>query len=262
LINAALFPVYRFVLRFALFWVLVPMFAATFITALFTGQHPGLALLQFCGRACYTTFAVIGIVTVVFAVLERFHFSAKFLDKWDPLRLPRVPVQSATAVSRCGPITEIVAGVIWSAVWLYAVWSRPAFDLPGGMRIALAPIGQTLLWPMLLVLLAGVAKGWVTLVWPSRTRLRSVIRMAADAAGLILVYLLFQAESWVELTSTTGTAAGIAEAAKAINYGVWIALIVVVIAIVVDVVQEARRIIAGKTGHPGASGGLAAKTMP
>src|SRR5580692_11792483 len=89
LINPAMLPLYRLVLKIVLLWVMAPTFAIVFIAPVFDSARPGPALLRFFVEAFRALFLVIGIVTTVFALLDRYH--TKWVDKWDPRKLPRVP---------------------------------------------------------------------------------------------------------------------------------------------------------------------------
>ena len=66
LINPAMLPVYRLVLKIALLWVLAPLFAIVFIGPLFTSAHPERVMLLAWAQAWQTGFMVVGMVTVVF----------------------------------------------------------------------------------------------------------------------------------------------------------------------------------------------------
>src|SRR5579863_8512914 len=69
LINPALVPAYRLVLKIVLLSVLVPLFVTVFIGPFMTSPHPGRVLFLFLSEAWRTGFMVVGIVTVVFAAL-------------------------------------------------------------------------------------------------------------------------------------------------------------------------------------------------
>src|ERR1017187_1169607 len=62
LINPAMLPIYRLVLKIVLLWVLAPIFALVFIGPLFDSQSPGKVLAAFFATAFQSLFFVIGIV--------------------------------------------------------------------------------------------------------------------------------------------------------------------------------------------------------
>ena len=103
LMNPAMLPLYRLVLKIVLLWVLAPLFVISFAGPLFTSGHPERVLLRFGAEAWRTGFMVVGIVTVVFALLDRYHGKIKGLDNWDPRKLPRVPVAEEVSMRRNHP---------------------------------------------------------------------------------------------------------------------------------------------------------------
>src|ERR1039458_4564866 len=72
LINPAMLPIYGLVLKIVLLWVLAPLFAIVFIGPVFNSAQPGRVLLQFFGEAWRAGFLVVGIVTVIFMLLDRY----------------------------------------------------------------------------------------------------------------------------------------------------------------------------------------------
>src|SRR5271170_2565078 len=90
LIGPALFPIYGFVLKMVLLWILVPVFI--FIVGpvnLVDGaaDWPG-AILRTFGDLWSGLFIAAGIITLVFAILERTSAHLGAECKWDPLKLP------------------------------------------------------------------------------------------------------------------------------------------------------------------------------
>ena len=79
-------------LKLALLWILAPLFVLTLLGLIaahdFTISGAGVA--QIIWIFWSGTFTAIGIITVVFAAIEKYHNGAKSLEKWDPRKLPRV----------------------------------------------------------------------------------------------------------------------------------------------------------------------------
>jgi hypothetical protein len=94
LIGPVLFPIYSFVLKMvALFylvpWILVWIGLVTFDPA-YRAHHLGVGLLDDWVAFWKLVFLFFAAITAVFAVLERAQAKSKFLDNWDPRKLPRV----------------------------------------------------------------------------------------------------------------------------------------------------------------------------
>jgi hypothetical protein len=89
LIGPALFPIYQFVLKVVLLWILLPVFL--FIVGpsiVLTSAHRTLAMLQTFGDWVRAEIFAAAIITIVFAVLERTQARLKLVDKWDIRSLP------------------------------------------------------------------------------------------------------------------------------------------------------------------------------
>src|SRR5580704_15460269 len=132
LINPAMLPLYRLVLKIVLLWVLAPLFAIVFIAPVFDSARPGPALLSFFVEAVRALFFVIGIVTSIFALLDRYH--AKWVDNWDPRKLPRVP-PAHQQMQWYNDFAGFAFGIGAFVFWAVMLWHRSAFVVPSGLRI-------------------------------------------------------------------------------------------------------------------------------
>ena len=111
LIGPVLFPIYTFVLKmiavgyllpWVLIWVAIMTYSPTYRAT--HGGWPG-SIGTAWASLWSTAFFVIGTATVVFAVLEQAQAKNRFLEKWDPRKLPPVrnPNQIKRSNSACGP---------------------------------------------------------------------------------------------------------------------------------------------------------------
>jgi len=242
LIGPAIYPIYQLVVKIVVLGVLLPVFLFVVAPiAIATVTHPTQALIKTLWDLAMSSVFTVGVVTVVFAIMERNTVKFKAFENWDPRRLPRIP--KSTTESRGTPRTtaifELAASLI--AATLFVAWFRTTFDL-GGIRITLAPIWRSLYWPSLLVILSGIPKGWVGLMWPERTRLRFAIRVAINAVTVILTAILLNAGTWVDITGPGFPAADMAEAAKWTNFGIKISIIITAVIAVGDAIPEGLRI--------------------
>src|SRR5580700_3678426 len=92
LIGPALFPIYEFVLKMVLLWILVPVFifAVGPANLASSGGHWASAVLETFGDLWSGLFIAAGIITLVFAIIERTSSHLGTEVKWDPLKLPPV----------------------------------------------------------------------------------------------------------------------------------------------------------------------------
>jgi len=247
LIGPVLFPIYQLVLKIVVLGVLLPVFLFVVAPiAIATVAHPTQALIKTLWDLAMSAVFTVGVVTVVFAIMERYPVKFQAFDNWDPRRLPRIPKSTTESrgTLRATAVFELAASLI--AATLFVAWFRTTFDL-GGIRITLAPVWRSIYWPSLLVILSGVPKGWVSLIWPERTRLRFGFRVAINAATLLLVAVLLNAGTWVDLTGPGFPAGDLVEAAKWTNFGIKISLIITAVIAAADAIPEGLRLFRKKT---------------
>ncbi|MCU1255766.1 MAG: putative rane protein [Candidatus Angelobacter sp.] len=121
LIGPTLFPLYKFVLQAVTFgylapWILVWAGMMIFMPS-YRASHAGLALLGTWASFWSLAFMLFGVITIVFAVLERFQVRIAWLNKWDPRNLPRV-AHRKDRVSRVESIFGLAFSIVYIIWWL------------------------------------------------------------------------------------------------------------------------------------------------
>jgi hypothetical protein len=191
LIGPALFPYYRQALKFVVFWVVLPI-------ALFGGAIHAIysdAPTAMWGRAIGAAWNggiyAVGIVTLVFAILEHERVRINVFDRWNPASL-REP-KPGRAVPRSETVVGLVAGLTF-LVWWTGLISLPdfVFDAGNEVQIAAAPIWSELYVPILLSLVAGVTVHLVDLIRPWRTLAVSAVDVAINVVNLVIVSRLLR----------------------------------------------------------------------
>jgi len=244
LIGPAFFPVYAFVLKLVVLWILVPVFALIVGPIMITTSthHVGATVAAIWTLGMAAVFAT-GIITIVFAVIERYDQSV--LYRWSPSALPLAPRKKSPAAEaftlRCTGVFEVVGGILVSVAWAYFCWYRMAFDL-NHVHVALTPVWRTMFVPIMLLLLAGIPVGWITARDPSRTRLRSGLRLMRDAFTVGVAGILLLAGDLLRVSGTGISAADLAQANQWTNMGVRITMGCIVIGSFIDGVAELRRL--------------------
>ena len=247
LIGPALYPIYRLVLKIVVLWVLVPVFVLVVAPiAIATALHPSQTLIKTLWDLAMSAVFTLGVVTLVFAIMERYPADARPFEKWDPRKLPRAPKSppESRSTPRATAIAELVASLIFST--LYVSWFTTTFDV-GGLHIALTLIWRSMYWPFLAVILIGGLKGYLSLVWPERIRIRFGIRITINVITVILAGVLLNAGTWVNLSAPGFPVADIAEAAKWTNFGIKIFLVFTAAVAIFDAIPEGMRIFRKKT---------------
>jgi hypothetical protein len=245
LIGPALYPAYMVVVRLVILWIVLPiliLIAAPIAIA--TAADPTMASIKALWDAAMGCVFALGVITLVFAIIER--HPIRELENWDPRKLPKIPARPLKSLSdpkpvdRAQAIVEMACSVLFTAFFLHFIWFRNSFDL-GDAHIVLAPVWRTLLWPILLIGLSGLAIAWVSVAFRSNTRVRSGVRMAVDVASLGVLGVMAKAGTLITLTVRNLPADQIAQVAKWTELGTRLTLAAAGFGIMVDLVQEAVR---------------------
>jgi len=232
LIGPVLFPIYEFVLKVTLLWVLIPLFVVIVGPAVIlpAANRMG-AFLQILSTLFTALIASTVAITIVFAVLERTASKCNMLDKWDVRSLPAVPKQSKQQPSRTHSIFELIFGVIGFA-WLLLVPHYPFLLLgPAANFIVPGTLWQTYYLPMVVLSFAGILHQAVSLARPQWTWLPPTARLVVTILTLALAQSMIRAvghgtgPDWHPFVAV---APGIADSAQAVK----VAAVVNVIALI------------------------------
>lgn len=192
LIGPALFPIYRFVLRMVLLWILVPVFLLIVgpIMVLNSADHLS-AAAGALGTLCTSMFVSAAIITLIFALLDRADARFGWAEKWSPQCLP--PVQK----NRRGPspqhsVFEVICAVVGLG-WLLAVPSSPFLIFgPAAAFLKPAPIWSTFYWPILGLAILSLLQQSAGFLRPQWNCLVPALRMLNSALGMTVLYFLLQ----------------------------------------------------------------------
>jgi len=212
LIGPVLFPFYVKVLSFNL-GLTFAIIAAIFIALAVSGQKIGFH--DIVSTCLLQLFIQLGIVTLIFSLVEK-HLS-KHPDRWDlggfcgGLRIGlkvqknidvQIPVGTPN-VSRFESVSIIVASGV-ALAWITEVQRYPFLILgPAAAFLKLAPIWYQVYFSIVLLTVAEIVRAIINLVRPDWTRFRAVYRLILHSGGLVVVYFLIKAGSWVEGTGSS-----------------------------------------------------------
>jgi hypothetical protein len=248
LVNPAMLPLYRMVLKIVLIWVLAPLFAFVFLGPVFDSWDPAGALLRFLGEAARALFFVIGIVTTIFALMDRYY--AKWVDQWDPRKLPHVP-PAHQPMQWYNDFAGFAFGLAGCIFWVVMMWHRSEFVYPGGFRVILGSTWGQIYWIVLALTLARALVDLYCFLRRGWTRGQSWTRIALDAAWTVLtpVLLLLRAGNWIDIASPNLTAADAVKMVSTINNLIEVSLVCAIIVALVDVAKQLRLLYRGKSGR-------------
>ena len=251
LIGPVLFPFYVKVLSFNL-GLTFAVIAIIFIALGVSGQKVGFDDVL---RSCLLQlFIQLGVVTLIFSLLER-HLT-KNPDRWDldgtgGLRLDlkiakdiSLPIERGKRVSRFDSVSIIIASTI-ALVWITGVQSYPFLILgPAAAFLKLAPIWYQVYFPIVLLTVAEIVRATINLVRPDWTRFRAVYSIVLHFGGLLVLYYLVRAGSWVAAVGSGAEgAAHFARSLAIINRWIYFGLLVAAIYSVVMLLVKVTRLV-------------------
>jgi hypothetical protein len=195
LIGPVLFPIYGFVLKLVLLWVLLPVFILIIGPALIlpAADHVG-AFVRTLGTLWTALFMSAAIITLVFAVLERTGAALHLEDDWGKCSLPPLPKQTQ-APSTTHTIFELVfalAGILY----LVALPHYPFLLLgPAAAFLKLSPLWNTFYWPIIALASLNLAREFVNLLRPQWLWFQPAAQLFNTAAWLIVLNFMIEAAS-------------------------------------------------------------------
>lgn len=261
LIGPVLFPIYQLVLKIAMLgylipWTLVRIGLITFSQS-FRAQHYSQGLVgvvaSLWSSLWLNAFIALGVVTIVFAVLERTQPLTAALQNWDPAKLPAV--RDPNRIHRSSSIAELIVGILF-LLWWVDTFSSQTIRF-ASVQLTLAPVWRTFFWGFLFVSIVNIAIAAMSLSLPYWTRTRASIRLASDCAGSFLFCWLLKTNVLANLTVANVATSKTLALTNAIN--MWDSKIFPA-AIVVGVVIagcDVYRIVRLRTGNAAGNPGLA-----
>jgi hypothetical protein len=191
LIGPTLFPIYVFVLKMVLLWIMVPVFLFIVGPANLANNNGdwGKAVLFTLGNLWSGAFIAAGVITLVFAVLERTHAIADIACKWDPSSLPPLekPERKTSSFQTACELWFNVFGL----VWLLMVPRHPFLIFgPAAAFLKLGPIWHTFYLPFVLLAAGVIVRSAITLARPRWTAFPLWAQLVQTFAFLILVHYM------------------------------------------------------------------------
>jgi hypothetical protein len=222
LIGPDVFPFYFFVVRIVALIAVGIQVAVAAARIIFGDDKAAQVLAQTWGGLWMSLFVSLGVVTLVFAVLERVGFPAEHIQKWKPEQLPEIRDGQK---SMWESAFEVAAGAIFLLWWVGAV-HFPIVGAGPGFRLEPAPVFAQLYWPILVLLSVRLVQNLIEWLRPGWRPIRDILAVLTTVAGLALLAILYRAGHWVTVVATGMPADKTADLAKALNLSLKIALVV------------------------------------
>lgn len=243
LIGQPFYPLYLFALKLVQ-WVLLPLLlVAGLLLALFR-PHPVAAMVGSVGDAIASTLYMVGLITVIFAVLERLQVKLHFLESWKLSDLPKLPVvPDPLQVPRSASFGGF-AGLLLFILWWVGLIRIP--DLPHVHFMQALP--ESFFWPVLLVAGAEMLLHLVNLFLPWWTRRRAAFRLLVDVCSLALLAALALRWPWfsvrIDISAQAGTVPSLHDVVlldQVVNLALLICLGAIALSYLPRILQDLRR---------------------
>ncbi len=195
LIGPALFPIYEFVLKMVLLWILVPVFIFIVgpVNLANSGGNWPSAILNTFGDLWSGLFIAAGIVTLVFAIIERTSSHLGSEIKWDPLKLPPVRKEERKQPSVLKAVSDLGFN-IFGLVWLLLVPQYPSLILgPAAAALKAGPILHGFYLPFVFVSVVALVRSAITLARPQWTWFPILSQLFQSALMLVVLHTMIQA---------------------------------------------------------------------
>jgi hypothetical protein len=219
LIGPALFPTYKLVLKivalcYSIPWILTEIGLLAF-DAKYRADYGILGGLERIWRPFLSEiFFAFAVVTIVFAVLERLQAKNKFLDHWDPLKLPAY--RDRNRITRFNSAIDLAANLVFLVWWGSNMSSQTIFDREG-VRITLSSASHTYYWAFFAFALANIVFAAWNLFRPYWTVSRASMRFGLTAGISAVVCWACKANLFAELVAPNISAAQAAEFVNKLN---------------------------------------------
>jgi hypothetical protein len=242
LIGPGLFPYYRQALKFVVFWVVVPIALFGGAIHAISANAPPAILGRAIGAAWNGAIYAVGIVTIVFAILDHERVRITVFDRWDPAKLPEP--KAGRTVPRSESVMSLVVSLAFVAWWTTLVRvPELVFYADAELRVTAAPIWSQLYVPILLAVAAGVGVHLVDLVRPWRTVATSAADLAVNFLYLFIVTQVLRAGRYVEVTGPPAAADRVTLANHWLNQIIGWTFMAIGVVVILEVCFELWRIV-------------------
>ena len=231
LIGPTMFPVYCFILKISLLWIMVPIFIFIVGPVHYAeSKSLGVAIGRTLGEIWPAGFIAAGIITIVFAVLERAAKQFCPTDSWNPKSLP--PLQKPEhKSSRLHVVSELIFNGL-GLIWLLLLPSNPFLILgPAAKIMSAAPALHRFYGAFLLLAFVAVARSALGLTRPQWPRFPKWSQWAQTVVWLIVLHYVIgaagqtTAAAWHPFVMATSGVEQHARIASVLNASILVSLV-------------------------------------
>ena len=232
LIGPELYPVYSFVLLIVLASIGLAALITGIVAATVTSGDALRGVGAAMGVAWTGVFTGVGVVTLIFAALERTRAGREMVVDWKVRDLPTLGARRHRE-SWYGHVAAIVVLTLFCLWWVGIVRPWPP-QIPlasgGALHFAFAPALQGLYFPVLALAAGGVAVNALKLAGRETRAIALVLDMLLRATIAAVAGLALHAGAWADVSGAGVPAAVLAKVQHGVDIGAEATLIVIVCA--------------------------------
>jgi hypothetical protein len=226
LIGPDIFPFYLFSLKVVLAISVLVLIVEGVANSIFS-HHAFRALAQGFDGAFWTLLSYAGLVTLIFAVLERTGWLSDHLARWKPEQLPDLSELRIKPKRFWERGFDVVGGTVLLLWWTGTIHFPTVWSHHQGIQIDPAPIWMQNYWPILALIAGRLLLSVIELLQPRWRAVQAVMGVALAIAGVVLLAAIYKAGEWVVITSTGMDAGQVADIARSLHLSLRIAIVVV-----------------------------------
>jgi len=241
LIGPELYPFYLFGLRVVLTIGGALLFAIGVSAAVLGDGNVVHMFLRITGDLWGFFITAAAMVTLAFALFERFGGPIDQLYRWTPEHLP-APL--APRQGQWESAFEVGMGIAF-LLWWIGVVHLPIVAVTDKFRLEPAAIWDAWYLPILLLASAQLTVNLLKWLLPHLRRTVSLLTIAVSVAAVALVAGLYQASAWVTVVPTGATPADVAGLTESLNLAIRITLVVLAITMTLQALGELWKLARG-----------------
>jgi hypothetical protein len=250
LIGPDLFPFYWFALKVVVAISLAVELVGSIARGLFSDHSFIQGAMHGANGMVWTLLANAGLVTLVFAVIERTGWLTTYLRDWKPKDLPDLGAMKAKPKSPWEAMFEVAVGIAFIMWWVGIISVPPVHLDAKGLTLTPDPIWTALWAPILALMVAGLVFNLIQWLRPRWTAVRATLSIGSTAGALALLVMLYRAGHWITASSATMPADKLAEIDRSTNLGIHYAIIAVGVIWAIQCGQELWRLYLGERKKP------------
>ena len=194
LIGPSFFPIYLFVLKTVLLWILIPVFVFIVgpVNLAHSGGYWGTAWVRTMQDLWSGAFSAAAVITLVFAILERTKVHGITDCNWDPLKLPAVE-----KTERKPPLVQTVCELAFNwfgLIWLLLLPRYPVLIFgPAHNFLRFGSLWHTFYLPIVLISVFALLRNGITLARPQWDWFPSGAQFVQTCLTMIFVHFMLNA---------------------------------------------------------------------